>query len=291
MKQNKICVLTTVFPVSEPYLKKFFISLLNQTYKQFDVLVFNDGVNHISIKNPDLNIIEFIVGFSPAKNREYAIKKALEMGYSSLIFCDSDDFIEENRVEVVVNQLKSYNIVCNDIHLFYKDKTLKNYFSSFIHSGTITWERLIDSNILGFSNTAFNTQIINTDFVFSEDLIAVDWYFFTLITYYSKETVIFTNKTASFYRQHSQNTIGMREILTDEKLLLGLQVKLNHFKELSAISSIFENKLTEYEQLKKRLENKKFKNTYLQVINDNFKDIFKGWWSEILPLEEWKKYE
>ena len=40
---KKIAFLTTIFPMEEEYLKDFFNSLLQQTYKEFDILVVNDG--------------------------------------------------------------------------------------------------------------------------------------------------------------------------------------------------------------------------------------------------------
>jgi len=52
LKFNKVSFLTTVFPMNESYICDFFDSLINQTYKNFDIVVINDGFEKFDrIKN------------------------------------------------------------------------------------------------------------------------------------------------------------------------------------------------------------------------------------------------
>lgn len=46
LKLNKVSFLTTVFPKNKNFLIEFFDSLKNQTYKNFDVVVINDGYDN-----------------------------------------------------------------------------------------------------------------------------------------------------------------------------------------------------------------------------------------------------
>ena len=54
-------------------------------------------------------------------------------------------------------------------------------FSSFVKDNPFKLERILDNNIAGFSNAAVNTRIIPEKVQFSDSIIAVDWYFFSLL--------------------------------------------------------------------------------------------------------------
>ena len=45
------------------------------------------------------------------------------------------------------------------------------------------------------------------------------------------------------------------------------------------------------EELIEEMRNPDFIKRYINTIDRNFTDIYKGWWSEILTLEELRKYE
>ena len=61
MKLNNVAFLTTIFPMEEQFLIDFFDSLSKQTYKNFDVIVVNDGYrgfDEIKERYCKLNLIE-----------------------------------------------------------------------------------------------------------------------------------------------------------------------------------------------------------------------------------------
>ena len=72
---KKVAFLTAIYPMPTKYLYDFFISLTEQTYKNFDIVVVNDGFKRFNgIKRRfNLNIIELKHSSTPAKNREYGI--------------------------------------------------------------------------------------------------------------------------------------------------------------------------------------------------------------------------
>ena len=43
-------------------------------------------------------------------------------------------------------------------------------------------------------------------------------------------------------------------------------------------------------ELKKALQNIKFRKKYINTINFNLKSIYNGWWSEILTLNQYQFY-
>ena len=54
---------------------------------------------------------------------------------------------------------------------------------------------------------------------------------------------------------------------------------------------LYEHKLNEIIDLESKLRNNKFKNEYIRIVNQNYEKIFKGWWSEIINLNDIKYYE
>jgi len=234
----KVAFFTVVFPKNEKFLLKFLSSLKSQSFKKFDLVVVNDGLkNFQDFKDNfiDLNIIDLDITGSQTKNREAGINYCIENKYDILIFGDSDDFFESNRIEKCVELLKDNDIVVNDLNLFdenlvyqkmYLSKRLKNYQK-------IDFNFVRNKNIFGLSNTAIRLK----DFKKIElptDLVALDWYIFSKLLIDGKKA-IFTNDTVSYYRQHDFNTIGLKP-LDELSFKFALNVKIQHYKALNKLN-------------------------------------------------------
>lgn len=232
----KVAFLTTIFPMDEQYLYDFFDSLKTQTHKEFDVIVVNDGYKNLEeIKNlysPTLTIIELNYSNTPAKNREYGINYCIDNDYDILIFGDSDDFFEANRIEKSLELLEQYDIVVNDLSFFDKHSIYETkYFSNRLKNLTpIEFEFIKTKNIFGLSNTAIKLNRIDK-VCFPKELIAVDWYLFSILLIEGK-TAIFTNETITYYRQYSENIVGFKE-LDKKSFEKGIEVKRRHYNSLS----------------------------------------------------------
>lgn len=259
---KKIAFLTTIFPMNMQYLNDFFDSLEKQSYKKFDIIVVNDGYQEfdkIKLKYDDLNIIELPYTNKPAKNREHGINYCIDNNYDVLIFGDSDDYFESNRVEKSLKLLNKYDIVVNDLSLFDNNTIYeKNYLSNRIENNSIIDINFIkNKNIFGLSNTAVLLKNLDK-IIIQDDLIAVDWYIFTLLLLKGK-TAIFTNETVSFYRQYEANTVGLKD-LNLESLKKGIDVKKKHYESFSKITNIFTDELLDVSNRTLSIEEQKIKN-------------------------------
>lgn len=232
----KTAFLSTIFPMNEQYLLDFFDSLQEQTYKDFDIVVVNDRYENFekikTMYNSTLSIIELKYSNTPAKNREYGINYCIDEGYDILIFGDSDDYFEKNRVEKSLELLKECDIVVNDLSLFdengvYEEKYLSQRLENL---EVIDFEFIKDKNIFGLSNTAINLKGMQKT-VIPDDLIAVDWYLFSTLLLEGKRA-IFTNETVSYYRQHQENIVGFKK-LDEVSFKKGVEVKIKHYKVLN----------------------------------------------------------
>ena len=124
MSKIKVSVIVPVYNV-EPYLEKCLNSLVNQTLKDIEIIVVNDGSPDNSQKIIDKfekkykQITSYIKengGLSDARN--YGISKS---NGEYLSFIDSDDYIEENMLEKMYNKAKKENldvVVCNCIQVY-----------------------------------------------------------------------------------------------------------------------------------------------------------------------------
>lgn len=134
--KNKVSVIVPVYNV-EKYIAKCLDSLVNQTLKDIEIIVVNDGSPDNSQKIIDKyqkkypNMIKSFKkengGLSDARN--YGIKKATG---EYLAFIDSDDYVELNSYEIMYNKAKEIDfdvVVCN-LKQIYEDSNRIDYVSS-----------------------------------------------------------------------------------------------------------------------------------------------------------------
>ena len=210
-----VAFLTTIFPMKEQFLNDFFDSLSRQTYDKFDVIVVNDGYDNfydVKIKYQNLSIIELPYSDTPAKNREYGINYCIDNKFDILIFGDSDDYFSNNRITKSVKLLSDHEIVVNDLTTFDKTGIIQHkYISTRVKNNSIiNYSFIKDKNIFGMTNTAINLNILDK-VKFDDSLVAVDWFMFKDLLKLGHKA-IFTNEIISYYRQYSDNTIGLREV-------------------------------------------------------------------------------
>ena len=239
-KRSQVAVLTVAYEQPNQSVCDYFDSLEAQSFEDFDVLIVNDGFNLANKVRSDydsLNIIELSPAESIPSNRTKLIKSACGRGYESVIFCDFDDYMSKNRVEESLTLLREYDVVVNDLNLEVNGTiTEENYLSKrFFDGDLIDLSCVLDKNFLGFTNTALNLAKVKSNMCdFPENLVAVDWYFFTrlLINSFSCS---FTNKCFTVYRQHEKNIIGLAS-KDQDSMQRSLDVKKKHYSALQKYS-------------------------------------------------------
>ncbi|MEG2684867.1 MAG: glycosyltransferase, partial [Erysipelotrichaceae bacterium] len=124
----KVSVIVPVYNTSK-YLNKCLDSILNQTLKDLEIIIINDGSTDISpsiIETYNDPRIIFInqpnSGISITRNN--GIKKATS---NYIMFIDSDDWIELTMIEELYNNAITNNsdIVVCDFYEYYEDTKLK----------------------------------------------------------------------------------------------------------------------------------------------------------------------
>ncbi len=290
--RKKVAILITVFPIIEHFLDNFFRSLQQQSYKDFDILVINDGLKNFYDykKEYDFNIIEYQYQDTPAKNREFGINKAIDLGYDYLIFADVDDYFSTNRIEESIKKLANYDLVYNELTLV--DKNGKILVENYIHSKVdLAKFDIFKSNLFGLSNTGIRLNLFETHLKIPLNLIAVDWYIFSVAMLKGNIKYYFLPDAITYYRQYNNNTIGLTNKFDQKNIINSLKVKKIHYQEMvlyckknkkNKALEIYKKKLQAVLDLEMKLKDKITLQTYLSIVNTNFENINTGWWSEII---------
>ena len=128
--KDLISIIVPVYNV-EKYVEKCLISIINQTYKNIEIIIVNDGsVDNSkkiceSLKKKDKRIKLYNIkniGLSGARN--YGIEKSKGKYIS---FIDSDDYIDNNMIETLYNNLikEKADISCCSFYEVFKDEIIK----------------------------------------------------------------------------------------------------------------------------------------------------------------------
>ncbi len=281
MNDHEIAILTTIYPMDPVFVDEFFFSLNNQTVDMFDILIVNDGFGSLAkvkSKYRKLNIVEVDPGSTAAENRQIVIHYARQQGYKIGIFSDCDDYLEKNRVKVCVAKLCDFDIVVNDITLFNRTGiSIIGYLTNRIENNSVLDITAIqDKNIFGLTNTAIRLDRV-IDVVFDKDLVAVDWFLFSVLLL-NGSTAVFTNETFTYYRQHGNNIVGLG-VMDKMSLAHCLQIKKNHYKLLESRCADYSDLLFEVTKLESSLKQDVDLKNYIERHKELLK--YPLWWETI----------
>lgn len=301
MGKIKISVVIPVYNV-EKYIRECIESIINQTFKDIEIIVVNDGSKDNSIKiveeylsDKRLKIInKENRGLSSARNKGMKIARG-----EYIYFIDSDDFIEKDVLEVLYKnlELERFDIIFSNFS-FYNDKTKKEKKSKFnfpfkenINKGCYflyngeeinVWNRLYRKEFFKKYNFEFIEKIIHEDqdFGFKTILLA--------------ETIKYVENYGYKYRvgregsimssQKKEKSLKSVQILKKELKNFFSNIQLNEFQKirvyLKSLSLDFWEKelknekitLEEIEKLEDGLE-KIYRNN---IFNSIEKEIFKN---------------
>ena len=217
----KISVIIPVYGV-EKYIRQCLESIINQTYKNLEIIVVNDGTKDNSMKIVEEYLSDERIkiinkqngGLSSARNRGME-----EATGKYIFFVDSDDWIELNTIEILVKNSKSVDIV--GTNFFYWDEIQKIKKKN---------KELLEENIIRKGEYFFNkfTEIMvwnklyrysflkEKKLIFLEGIIHEDEEF-TFKCYMNSPEVKYINEYLYNYRVNRENSI-MNNSKKNEKL-------------------------------------------------------------------------
>ena len=245
MNEVKVSIIIPVYN-GETYLKRCLESIINQTLKEIEIIVVNDGSTEkskdiiLTYCNAD-NRIKFInkkkEGVSVARN------KGIEMATGQyLFFCDCDDYIEMDGIE------EMYNIAIE------KDTDIV-IFNSFIGKSKLNVvkfpkeKKIVEKKVLVNANTDFflpylwrnlykNTELqnkirFNSNLKYGEDSL------YNLKSYLAAKSIYASEKAFYHYMPNKNSTMSSKKNnfllylsnLYNEKMKVYEENDLNEFKQ------------------------------------------------------------
>ena len=157
----KILLATVVFNSIKKFTKDFFDSVHRQTYKNFDIAIFDDGlIDKKILQSYSGKIISSNQKFNSNEIRKFIIDYAIKNNYDLLVFCDADDILSTDRIEKI---LEKYYETNGNYGFYYNDLYLQNnkkidFFKNKMPNRINSYEKIIECNFLGMSNTSINIK-------------------------------------------------------------------------------------------------------------------------------------
>lgn len=227
MKNTNITVIVPVHN-GEKYIERCIESILNQSYKNIELLIINDNstdvTNEIVAKYLELPNIRYIVNdktLGPAKARNLGLSEATS---PYILFLDCDDWIDLNCIEKAINILDNdstidiaiwevktayysnrfsirykyqyNNILDNKMALSLLSHTVENeYFISPLLGCKIFRKRLLDINKIKFPNTIYEDDMFTfLSILYSKKIALITGSYLYYYQHYESLTHHFTEK-------------------------------------------------------------------------------------------------
>lgn len=244
-----ISVIVPIYNV-EKYLKKCIDSIIEQTYSELEIILVNDGSTDQSLsvcesyQDERIKIVNKVNGgLSSARNAGLEVARG-----AYIFFLDSDDWIEKNCIEYLLNTLiqTEVDIVqCGFILTTTEDMTVpKKEEKILIYDNiqalkvfhdkvnTITWNKLYKASI--FKDIRFPHGKIHED------------HFTTYKAIYAAQKIAVSSRVLIYYRQRPNSIMSTKYNVKRLHIVEAVQEKLKFMKKLGN-QELYNITLKEYE--------------------------------------------
>lgn len=194
----------------EQYVKECILSIVNQTYKNIQLIVIDDGSTDSSyyflqqIKMSYDFILEHRSNHGLTKTLNYAISNYATGKYITLIA--SDDYWEKDKIEKQVSFMELNGhlaLSCAKAKIVDDQGNVIGSLADDVNMSSLTFESLLIKNIIPALTVIFKKQVFENVGGFDENLYYDDWDFWLRIA--DKFKIGFLDEYVAFYRKHESN--------------------------------------------------------------------------------------
>ncbi|MCQ2472061.1 MAG: glycosyltransferase [Clostridia bacterium] len=257
--QNKVSIILPIYNVDK-YLAQCIDSILCQTYKNFEIILVDDGspdkcgeiCDTYAKKDSRIIVIHKPNGgVSSARNAGLDI-----MSGNSVLFIDPDDYIHREMVETLVNLMADYSA---DISLCFSRGTyVRDYAEPDAESyeiktltGKEALEKIYDGTsfeFFGYNPTAVMFRLYNADLFsdglrFDESARMAEDLIINPYLYSRAEKVVSINRRM-YYFYHAENSLTRSKMTEEKQIMLNKTVihmyddRINYFKGKDGYNSL-----------------------------------------------------
>ena len=274
---NKIEILLATYN-GEKFLPDQLESIIKQTYKEWKLLIHDDGStdNTISIlekyanKYPDkiFLIEDNAKGLGPCFNFEHLLNHSTAQ---YVLFCDQDDFWLPHKIEYSYNSIRVAEQIFPDIPIvFFTDKILTDENLNVIE--TSVWDihsvspshcnyidKMLVKSIIGGNTMILNENARRICLPFPKEAIMHDWWVSLMVTIKGK--CFYSSLPSLYYRQHSKNVIGVNKTKKLTNIIFSFKAEQKLYKKLYLMANKAGQKLSLMKYIKTRIKIQLEKNT------------------------------
>ena len=242
-------LVSAIIPVynSEEFLEECIVSLINQTLKNIEIIVVNDGSSDKSLeilkKYEKIDSRLIIIdqknnGPSAARNRGIEIASG-----EYLSFVDSDDWIDLRMYEEMYSRAKSTEadiVICDmkmtgvnsDLYIKGISFDIKSYSKKEFKSNIYN-ELLSNSQFNSMANKIYKTKIVKENNIFLDENIyyAEDW-LFNMQTIIHTSNIEYINKQFYYYRRGHESSSSFYDENTFERTGIWIYRKRKKYADL-----------------------------------------------------------
>lgn len=287
----------------EKYLEQQLNSLEEQTYKKWDLIVRDDGStdrtltilkSYIKSTDHTVILIEDHLSLGASKSFLSLLGKATEGNYDYIFFCDQDDVWKPFKMEASINKI---NKVASENHrlpvlvhtdLEIVDADLNPIYPSMWQANNTKPQNnrpnnyLVENNVTGCTivlNKAAADLIVSISHSIQKDKIVMhDWWSALITSIFGQ--VAFVNEKTIYYRQHSNNTIGLNK----KKLVSKLNDQFINEKNALINHAIYQS-----QEIYKYMLKSKFENTdILNLVKDYSGILYRSFLTRLKILGKYK---
>ena len=256
----------------EQYIRETLDSLINQTYKNFEVVVVDDGSkdNSVSVVKEYVNKYDNVFLFTHENGKNNGLVETVKLGISKstgeyIAFCESDDYWAPTHLEEKVKLINKYfnpEIVVNDVELFgKKDLDYEKYLDNNLR--TLTGEKINVNVTMQKYNVVptFSCTMIRKDILTKCDFDSVvvawtDWWIYRQILsvaplYYIPQKLTFwrlhdsynsSEKSVEYMRKYNEFIVYSNAIITKHNKNFNSILENNENCQLIKSSDLFDEK-------------------------------------------------
>lgn len=260
---------------SSKTINKTITSVLRQKYKNFEIIVVDDGSNDNTVSKvkqiSDSRIRVFKIKRSggPAKPRNYGINKSIS---EWICFLDSDDLWDPNKLKILAQSIKqsNFDILCHNEYILKLGKKKIQKYGPFQKNFYKTL--LINGNRLSTSATMINKKFLsknNLKFNESKKFVSVEDYDLWMLCAKKKANFLFIEDVLSTYIVHSEGiSQNHNKHLNNFKSLLKHHVfEIQNFENNKKLWEYFEKKIELLNLFENFKKNKFIFKTVLSILN------------------------
>lgn len=241
-KQPLVSIIVTSYNY-ENYIRETLNSILAQTYKNYEVVIVDDGSQDNSLKviNEYTEKYDNFKLYTHPNNENKGLIESVKLGiYKAngewIAFCESDDYWTEDYLQEKINYINTYKncyLVSNDIQTFGTDK-LDGYIQSVRERyNSCTLPQNFFAEMYNYNGVlpTFSAVFIKRDILNSLDFNSVvpEWLDWWLWRQYSiKYNIGYIDKKLTFWRIHdkSYDSVAQGDYATKAKKLVTASDKL-----------------------------------------------------------------